>query len=347
MNDKFNKIIESAKTFSLTKEEKETMLGKVSLFVKENPIGYASTPLDTQIPTPYTEYVMDSDSFRHKGIWGNNSKLFPSLSGLIMNNKFMPIILLLLMLGGGTSFAANSALPGDVLYPVKVHVNENVKSAFTFGASANGRVEAEHASERLSETEKLAIEGEISVEKKEKIKESFSAHANKVKKIVADMEIEGDVEGSLSVNSDLESKLQAHSAILSSIAENDEEDKESLNEVNAKVRTFLSETVKARSKSEASVGASADGKAKVKARALLRKEQKAKVILDSENSLKIKVDDSLKLETDTEVKEESSVDNNEQNESSNKTEINANTEVNGEVEINVDGAASGSVNLGL
>ena len=37
---------------------------------------------------------------------------------------------LALVLCGGTAYAAESALPGDILYPVKLHVDETVQGAF-------------------------------------------------------------------------------------------------------------------------------------------------------------------------------------------------------------------------
>lgn len=71
-------------------------------------------------------------------------------------------LLLALLLGtGGTSFAAQGAVPGDFLYPVKVHVNENVRSSLALGADAEARVQAKFLEERLEEAEKLAAEGKL------------------------------------------------------------------------------------------------------------------------------------------------------------------------------------------
>src|SRR5262245_19259786 len=36
------------------------------------------------------------------------------------------VIAIIALLGGGTSFAAQGALPGDTLYPIKVNVNEKI-----------------------------------------------------------------------------------------------------------------------------------------------------------------------------------------------------------------------------
>ena len=75
----------------------------------------------------------------------------------------MPIIIIVALLlgGGGTSFAAQSSLPGDVLYPVKIHVNEAVRSSLTFSTASKASLETELAEARLKETEELAAEGKM------------------------------------------------------------------------------------------------------------------------------------------------------------------------------------------
>src|SRR6185369_7748217 len=51
--------------------------------------------------------------------------------------KPMPIfIAILVLLGGGTSFAAQNALPGDALYSVKVNVNEQVEGLLSLSAES-------------------------------------------------------------------------------------------------------------------------------------------------------------------------------------------------------------------
>ena len=74
----------------------------------------------------------------------------------------MPIaILIAVVIGGGTSFAAQGAVPGDFLYPVKTEVNESVRSAFTFGADAEARLQAKLIEERTSEAKELEARGEL------------------------------------------------------------------------------------------------------------------------------------------------------------------------------------------
>ena len=62
-----------------------------------------------------------------------------SLFSLFKQPKSMTaaIIALALIAGGGTSYAAEGAVPGDFLYTMKTEINENIKSAFAIGNEAS------------------------------------------------------------------------------------------------------------------------------------------------------------------------------------------------------------------
>ncbi|HEV7424104.1 MAG TPA: DUF5667 domain-containing protein [Candidatus Paceibacterota bacterium] len=238
MDNEFNTIKDSINNLTLTKKERALILEKVNSFMKENPLN------SNGVISPYSKDVMAKPLASH--IWYSNleSRLFKPLSKL-RRNKYMPIILLLmLMVGGGTSIAANHALPGDVLYPIKIHVNEKVESMFAFGANANAKVEAEQANKRLQETEQLSASGSISVEAKDQIKTNFDQHANKVKEFVADIKTKGDASAADSVNSKFESSLQAHQAVLTELSKNDPKDKEKIDEINGDVGAHLLSSAK-------------------------------------------------------------------------------------------------------
>lgn len=100
------------------------------------------------------------------------------------NIYFIPMtiaILIVLMISGGTTFAAESALPGDFLYPVKVEVNENIKSAFTFGADAEAELQADLLAERVTEVETLQTRRELTAEKSIAIANRMRAQSNEVR----------------------------------------------------------------------------------------------------------------------------------------------------------------------
>lgn len=102
----------------------------------------------------------------------------------LRNIHIMPMtfaILIALMISGGTTFAAQSALPGDFLYPVKVEVNENIKSVFTFGADAEAELQADLLAERVTEVETLQARGELTAEESIAIANRMRAQSNEVR----------------------------------------------------------------------------------------------------------------------------------------------------------------------
>jgi cytochrome b involved in lipid metabolism len=89
----------------------------------------------------------------------------------------MPIALLIAMLlSGSVSYAAEGSLPGDTLYPIKIHVNENVKGALALSAEAKAEHEASLAEERLTEAEELARTERLSTSTREDLKDAFLEH---------------------------------------------------------------------------------------------------------------------------------------------------------------------------
>jgi hypothetical protein len=209
MKKNFKEIIKSAKTFSLTKDEKDLVMEKITAFIKENP---------REIGSPYY----------HHNIWSSvGSPLSPILSTL--NKKVsMPIVIamIILALGGGTSFAANSSLPGDFLYPVKINVNEKLASFVSFGDNADVQVETEQANTRVEETKKLDAKGTLSAKDKTELETNFEEHTTKAKKIVEDMKAKGEVEAADKANVNLEKVLQKHDSVLENIEIKDKTTKE-------------------------------------------------------------------------------------------------------------------------
>ena len=52
-----------------------------------------------------------------------------NITGKILIKDMTIALIIALVLGGGTSFAAEGSLPGDLLYPVKIGVNEEFRRA--------------------------------------------------------------------------------------------------------------------------------------------------------------------------------------------------------------------------
>ncbi len=132
--------------------------------------------------------------------------------------RLMPASLIIaLLVGGGVSFAAEQSLPGDILFPVKVSLNENIKTALALNAESKAKIQSALAQKRLEEAEKLAVQGRLNEATKTEIELNFANRANKVKKIVTDLEAKGNIDLAAKISSNFETALKAHQSILISL----------------------------------------------------------------------------------------------------------------------------------
>ena len=86
----------------------------------------------------------------------------------------MPVmaVLLVVALGSGSAGAASlaqNALPGDLLYPIKVNVNEEVRAAFATTPAAKAEVAIARAETRIQEIETLEERGAIDTKTREEV----------------------------------------------------------------------------------------------------------------------------------------------------------------------------------
>lgn len=104
-------------------------------------------------------------------------------------------LLIALLIGtGGTSFAAQGAVPGEFLYPVKIHVNENVRSAFAVGADAEAKLQADLLVERVEEAKKLAHDGKLEGEVAANVNAGITAQTQKTIAVSAQADAETGTE---------------------------------------------------------------------------------------------------------------------------------------------------------
>lgn len=131
----------------------------------------------------------------------------------------MPALLLIFALvgGGATTFAAEGALPGDVLYPVKVNVNETVRGWAAITDDARSSWEVRRAERRLEEAEELAAEQRLDANARAVVENNFERHADRVSERI--MELEGrDAARAVELSARFETSLKVHARILESIA---------------------------------------------------------------------------------------------------------------------------------
>lgn len=150
-----------------------------------------------------------------------NKHSYAELSFLsIIKQKHMPLILAVIILfsGGTTSILAQNSLPGDLLYPIKINVNEKVESLVTLSAKSDAEVSLKQAERRLKEAETLSSLGKLNPKTNEQIKNNFSNEVNSLNKHLNDLEKEGDKKTASEIRDELENEISDHRDIFNLIS---------------------------------------------------------------------------------------------------------------------------------
>ncbi len=150
-DNEIKKGIQDIQKFALSPTEKETMLQHINAYVGLNP--QSATPIKS--PFVIFSEVLVKRSY-----------------------VYVAIVLLLAIVGTSTALASENALPGDPLYPVKIHVTEPIRGVFKLTPKARTEWESEKAVRRLQEGETLAEEGHLNVERRQIIEREFEKNAD-------------------------------------------------------------------------------------------------------------------------------------------------------------------------
>lgn len=215
--------------------------------------------------------IENEESVRMAAGVRHNSQRSQLINFIFKPLKPMPIFAILIIMtlaGGGVSMAAEGTLPGDLLYPVKVNINEEVRASLTFSEEASANWEARRAGRRLEEAQKLAAKGEVNEEVRTKLEERFGAHADRVEARIEKIQARGDINAAVDIASNFETSLKAHERILAEIEAGTEARGASSAEVKVKpltvkIKTEIDNVIKARVRLEQRI-ASEDGKPETK-----------------------------------------------------------------------------------
>lgn len=232
MND-LNKIKNIAEKIKLSPQEKESAKANILNFIRFHPVS-----------KPDTARLLNKGSFFN--LFNLNLKPMPAFLS----------ILFILGVSGGASLAAESALPGDLLYPVKVGINEEVRAVVSFSAETKANWDTRRLERRLEEAEKLAHKKEFNAEARANIEKNFEAHAERVEKRITEFESKGKADAAADLSSNFEVSLGAHERILTKI------DGEEVNKFLPKVRAKKGSAALLRVKMEARVSDESSTKGK-------------------------------------------------------------------------------------
>lgn len=131
-------------------------------------------------------------------------------------SQVMAAVVIVMLAGSGAVFASESALPGEILYPIKIHVTERLRVSFADDLEQQTKLELLLAQRRLEEAEALTIaagEAGMDGEMEKKIAERFRAHAGLAHKNMRALS-PNDPEKANSLAIGFEASLRAHSKVL-------------------------------------------------------------------------------------------------------------------------------------
>jgi hypothetical protein len=153
MNDTMNTKNTGTSTadMSLTHAERERMRGMLQAYMAMKPLR--------------TETAQEATSAWHLSLFFSPR----AIAALLVVAVFAS--------SAGISYAAQSALPGDVLYAIKTNVNEPVQGALATSASAKAAWAIDVAGERVKEAAALAAAGKLSSSTQDALQQNFNDHA--------------------------------------------------------------------------------------------------------------------------------------------------------------------------
>lgn len=194
-NDIFNTIADQAKKVALSDKEKATLFRAVDSYVRKHPVkGAVVAPRPERAPSRAvpSRWVM---------YFGANHSAAISFA-----------LVVFIVLGAGTSSAAQRALPGDLLYAVKTGINEQLHSLFLSGVNKTN-YEATRAVERVKEAQTLADQGKLTDAVSAQLSADFDVHTAQVQKDVEELKQKGELTKVLTVADHFETALQEQSSV--------------------------------------------------------------------------------------------------------------------------------------
>lgn len=173
-----------------------------------------------------------------------------TLLPLLLNHKYMLaglLIAAILAMGGGTAAAAENTVPGDLLYPIKTRVNEEVRAALSVTPEAKISWEARRAERRLEEVEKLSEKNKLTTATSQMLADKFKEFAERADDRLAKLKDKGKLtdEQAEKLRENFEVAIKAHEEVLSRLEER-EQARGQLKEVLQSLREQASSTIKAR-----------------------------------------------------------------------------------------------------
>lgn len=210
---KLNNLIENLQRVSMTTDEKSEVLMRAWSSIEAIEAAHEVTARTSRIVE--VGHQKASVSTTLQTVWYS----------YFMEKKFVPALSLaiLLIATGGTSLAAESALPGDFLYRIKLGLNEQVRGLTAVTAEAKAKFALEVTDRRLKEVALLSSKGLLNAETSSIIQSELLKQAGQIKNQVASLVSTNNIKSAQEISLNFESSLRAHELILEKISSNNSE----------------------------------------------------------------------------------------------------------------------------
>ena len=267
MSEHINNLFKDVRNTRLTDNERVVMRNDLEFFIAENP---PRAPLFIRLG----DYI---GSFFGAG----------ARQGMRMH-PFATACAFVLVVGIGTSYAAEGALPGDSLYGIKVGFNESFEGALAMTHSAKADWQAEVMTRRLIEAETLAASGRLTPLARAELEDRINETANKFDATIAVLaQTDQGVTKVAEAQSNLEASLVGHADVLATLSTELPESRPTLSKILAVVQARANLSQTARASAEIAM-AQSDG-AGVRTAAIQRKDAANGALSDARSKKAAKV----------------------------------------------------------
>lgn len=267
MSEHINNLFKDVRSARLTDSERAILRNELEFFIAENP--------------PRAPFSVRAGDYFGTFFEGG------AVRGLRMH-PFATACAFVLVLGVGTSYAAEGALPGDALYGIKVGFNESLEGSLAISHSAKADWHAEVMTRRLIEAETLAAEGRLTPLARAELEEQINKVANEFDASIATLaKSDAGVTKVAEAQSNLEASLVGHADVLATLSTELPESRPTLSKILAVVqaRATLSQTAR----TSAEVAITKDAGDGVRVAALQKKDVASGALNNARNKKNVKV----------------------------------------------------------
>ena len=189
MEEQFNNLINQMRNEKMTDAEKAAIWFKVETFAKNNPAG----------------------SFKSA-----KSPYFSKQHFFTMGKVFATSFLLVVFGFGGLSYSSASSLPGDLLYSVKINVNEKIEEKLTFTPEKKIVLRKKRIETRLTEVESLIKENKVTKENREIVEKNIKVEKEKIENELKQIQ-EQNPEVAIAAKTEIENSIKDHQEKIDSL----------------------------------------------------------------------------------------------------------------------------------